>query len=829
MVVCERIGVFVALVSSLLMQHTAIAQIKITYPFTRQVVQRDNNNQATIQIAGSYAQPLDVVEARVVPRVAGQGTATNWATLQTAPANGQFNGTLTVKGGWYTIYVRGRSGNTVVATDSLDRFGVGEVFAILGHSNAQGSGCTVNGTNMCPTIDGASDERVVVVPVDQSTPDFQQYLNTAQTGYLPGMNFSQLLTFSGISPFGGFAWLWGHMGDVLVQRINVPVLFYNAGFGGTNMQQTYWAAYDIPFQHSFVRYDLRMPYANVRNLMNLYVPNTGLRAVLIQHGENDRGNPTDSTSKYYYKVIDKIRAEFNKPNLGMIVAISSFVGARFDNVRAAQFQVINTPGEGAYLGPDLDNIYTPSDRPDGIHFSPTGQVKAGELWANAITDSYLSTLNPYPGLVQPLASVACTPGNQLQLTQPAGYQYSWTTGSTVSSLTVGAGQYGARLVDAQNRVFFPPPVVVPATVQPPTPTIATDNGTAIICRTAGLTLRSSYPGLNTWSTGASSTSVVVTTPGVYTVQAKNPVYGCVSGITSQTISLSSANLGITLQTNRRVVAVNDTVGFTLTVNNRGTCDAGPLTVQSRLPSNVAFVSSGSSLSAANAVVSGTIPAVAAGASVSRRYVARLSAAGMYLTAAELTASTNPLTNATLNNGTANGEEDEALADVRTTTPAATTAGSAIFVSPNPNQGPYPTVQSNQPAADPARADLSIQLQLSTQVFTVGQVLSMTVTVQNRGGLAATNVTVKDSLSPQLQFTIFRNGVVLVGSTTTGTISQIPAGESRSLVFSLQATARGNYRAFTQVLKADQTDPDSVPGNGFTNGEDDQASTSLRSP
>ena len=84
----------------------SLAQIKITYPISRQVVQRDNSNQATIQIAGSYGQPLEAVEARVVTRAAGQGITSDWTTIQTNPSNGQFNGTMIVKGGWYTIEVR---------------------------------------------------------------------------------------------------------------------------------------------------------------------------------------------------------------------------------------------------------------------------------------------------------------------------------------------------------------------------------------------------------------------------------------------------------------------------------------------------------------------------------------------------------------------------------------------------------------------------------------------------------------------------------------------------------------------------------------------------
>ena len=62
----------ILLLGGLLFFGQAVAQIKITFPVSRLVVQRNNANQATVQIAGSYAQPLDAVEARVVARVAGR-------------------------------------------------------------------------------------------------------------------------------------------------------------------------------------------------------------------------------------------------------------------------------------------------------------------------------------------------------------------------------------------------------------------------------------------------------------------------------------------------------------------------------------------------------------------------------------------------------------------------------------------------------------------------------------------------------------------------------------------------------------------------------------
>ncbi len=798
-----------------------MAQLTVTYPISRMILQRDAANKATVQVAGSYDLALDRIEARAVARVAGQGTTTSWATLQTSPQNGQFTGTMPVLGGWYKIQVRGIRNGSVVAQDSVDRFGVGEVFAIIGHSNAQGSSCIINGVDKCPTIAGAADDRVTVVAVDQSTPVYDQYLSTADTRYLPGLAFAQLMTSNGSSPFAREAWLWGRMGDQLVQQINVPVLIYNAGFGGSTMQQTYWSAYDIPFQHSFVRYSIRMPFVNVRNLMNLYVTSTGIRAILVQHGENDRGNPENDIFQYYAGVIDKARAEFSKPDLGYIVSISSYVGGRFDNVRSAQSRIINQANYRTFQGPDLDNINTNEDRPDGLHFSPTGQVKAGNMWAEAIKNQY-ANCTPYPAQQQPLASIACAPGNQLVLSQPASYQYNWTTGSEVQSLTVATGTYAARLKDAQNRIFFPPAIVVPATVRPATPVINTPDGNTTICRTAGLVLTSSYNGLSTWNTGVTSASIIATTPGQYTAQARHPAYGCLSAAVSKAIGGAPVTLSLALQTSRRVVAVNDTVTFRLLVRNGGECDAGPVTLANRLPPNVSVVSIPGSFSADSGIVSGTIPVVLAGNEVSQSYVARLTAAGTYRSSAELMASTSVELGATPGNGTGNGEADEATADLRTTV-----SSLSLFESPNPNQALLPPVRSGQPAPDSGKADLSLQLRLSQQAMAVSQTVGVTLTISNTGGKVATSVGAAVTLPAGVQFWGSASGMSASGAVVSGTVAQIPVGGSATLTFTVKAATSGTRTLPAQITRADQSDPDSQPNNGYTNGEDDTAAVTLR--
>lgn len=799
------------------------AQLKVTYPVNRMIIQRSNDNQATVQIAGSYAQPLDAVEARVVARVAGQGTSTNWSTLQASPGNGQFNGTLVARGGWYRVEVRGLRNGQVVAVDSVPRFGVGEVFAIMGHSNAQGSSCIINGVDKCPTREGAVDDRVTVVGLVTGTPEFYQYEQTANTSILPGLAFTQMTTFSGISPFAKVAWCWGRMGDVLAQRTNVPVLIYNAGFGGSNMEYNYKAAYDIPFEHGFINYSIRMPFVNTRNLMNLYVPSTGIRAMLVLHGENDRANTTETITSHYYGVIEKVKNEFNKPDLAWIIALSSTVNGPFENVRSAQYQVSHNPAYRTYQGPDLDVVLPGDDRPDGVHYSPSGQYKVGTLWADAITDQYLQSITPYMAQTQPLTSIACTSGNQLLLTQPEGYTYSWNTGSTDRAISVGSGTYSARLRTGQKMEFFPPAVSVPDNVRPAAPSISTTGNSLEICRTSGLTLTSSNAEANQWSTGATTRSITATTPGTYTLNAKNTVYGCLSDAVTKTISLAGADLSLSMQASRRTPAVGDTVTFTMTIRNESTCDAGRVTMQNQLPSNLSFVSSADGLTVSNGIVSGSVAAVPAGGLVRRRYVARLTAAAAYVNAAEIKTAANIDPDSQPGSGTGDGQDDASTIDLRTKSSGTL----AVYSSPNAGQTPLPGVQGNQPAAVSDKADLSLSMQTNQHSVQVGQTITFTLTVLNMGGQTATNIGVRNDLPASLSFTSSASGMAASGSAVSGTIGQLAPGQRASLTFTAKATAAGQFTNAAQISAADQSDPDSTVNNGTNKGEDDEARTDIR--
>ena len=131
----HRIGYFLAWLIFPLGAH---GQINITFPSSRIVFQRDNFGNGTISITGHYSQNIDRVEARVVPMSAGQGEQTEWRVIHQNPQGGFYSGSITVRGGWYELQVRGTLNGNVISSTDLQRVGVGEVFLVAGQSNAQG-------------------------------------------------------------------------------------------------------------------------------------------------------------------------------------------------------------------------------------------------------------------------------------------------------------------------------------------------------------------------------------------------------------------------------------------------------------------------------------------------------------------------------------------------------------------------------------------------------------------------------------------------------------------------------------------------------------------
>ncbi len=390
----------------------ANAQITLNFPVPRAIVQRSNANQANLNIAGRINIVADKIEARLVPRAEQVRldtiVATAWQIVQNTP-KGFFSGTILAKGGWYNLEVRAIKNNALVGNiTTVQRVGIGEVFVFVGHSNAQGGAYGLTGYT-------ATDDRISCIAVGQEpscngTTPFQpatssdslwcKYLQTGDAQFLPVLKFSQVTVASGIAPFSSRPWFWGIMGDSLSKKLNVPIMLYGAAFGGTKSEHWYNAALGIPFEHGFIKSSISMPYINLKNVLQLYVPLTGIRSILCLHGVNERNDIQSIIQTWMEGYIAQSRIDSKINNLAWMVALDSYLldhnqtpspfPMKFDP-RNAQTTVAAEPFN--FMGPDLDQIIDNggglgvSDRPDGLHFGNSGLILAANRWANAINSN----------------------------------------------------------------------------------------------------------------------------------------------------------------------------------------------------------------------------------------------------------------------------------------------------------------------------------------------------------------------------------------------------------------------------------------------------------
>ncbi|MBC7570558.1 MAG: DUF11 domain-containing protein [Spirosoma sp.] len=281
-----------------------------------------------------------------------------------------------------------------------------------------------------------------------------------------------------------------------------------------------------------------------------------------------------------------------------------------------------------------------------------------------------------------------------------------------------------------------------------------------------------------------------------------------------------ADLSLSMQSDTRTPTVDQSVAVTMTLTNSSPVAATGVQMQSLLPPNMTFLDAQSvAVSSGNGVIYIGPVNVLADASQSFVFRVKPDQPGQYVMAAQITSSSLPDPDSQPNSGTEDGQDDATQFDLRTPD-----AGTAVFVSPNPNQTPLPSVQSSQPPTDPAKADLSLSMAASTLTPILNQPFMLSLTVSNRGGATASNVSVI-TLLPTGWHLVSSAGLVINGQTITGSLSGILAGASTALVLSVQATSAGTVKA--QIQAATPDDPDSTPGNGYENGEDDEVSLSVR--
>lgn len=514
---------------------TAHGQINIDFPSDRAVFQRNKDNKASIYIAGSYTKIADRIEAKLTRRT-DRGSNRDWTPIKENPQGGFFSGNFNdVEGGWYQLEIRALKDGQVIASNRVDHVGVGEVFMIAGQSNGEGYRDGQPNDSDIYDAQGAGQDMVSVVN-HSNVPDVPNLPGGGSD--FPYPSFRHLDKDADISPRGKSAWCWGRLGDRLVDKLGVPVLFFNVAWYGSYVGA--WVESinggrpkSIYAENTYFE-PAGMPYGNMRDVIRRYTSLTGLRGVLWLQGEADNDKNTDRNSYFndLKTVIETSRNESGK-DISWVVSQTSYNNRNgVDNeVIAGQGMVISQVSN-VFQGPLTDLIQTPridaNGGINGVHFMKDGLIQLADAWYDRLNDDFFNRSNPYQGMT-PLNVVASCAGNgnvSLTVTNQGVRDISWSSGGNSNTVQVGNGTFRVTARDDRNNLIWSPEIRVSEQIQPNQPTISID-GSNPVCLGNTATLVSSSGDNATWNTGATGARLPVTAGGEYFVKIKN-VYGCES-------------------------------------------------------------------------------------------------------------------------------------------------------------------------------------------------------------------------------------------------------------------------------------------------------------
>ena len=514
----KRIGLFIFLLIGT--SYFLYSQITISSPVLRQVFQRDLTNKASLTITGSYSQPVDAIQVKItaIKLLQVQGTDIDWTTISASPLGGIFKGSLPVKGGWYKLEVRGTLAGKVVGNIStIDKVGIGEVFVIAGQSNAGGSSLLeVNET-------GATDDRVNCANfLSPRTyyPDFPfQHADLSQFSII---EFSQLKKTAAIGPSGLGPYYWGKVGDALSAKLNVPIMFFNAGWAGASVRvwresaenPTIGVPSDFQFDNTNNnRYGPGYPYSNLSSVLSYYGINLGVRAVLWMEGETQNllnldaianGLTPPITVENYLdnlrRLVKRTRKDLGNNKLAWVVARTSYssqLNCANQNtlppspspiIVNAQNQAISDPTLAPmYPGPFTDNIQVAKrgERADCVHFTGKGLDDAANAWIKTLLEdnkNFFETVEPILVDNIPTVSLECVSAGVLKLTLPEGYaSYEWFNADlgkvvgTTNTINTASASLTARVTRGNGNIIQIPKFTVKANTPPKAPIVTTSS------------------------------------------------------------------------------------------------------------------------------------------------------------------------------------------------------------------------------------------------------------------------------------------------------------------------------------------------------------------
>lgn len=366
-------------------------------PMEMQVFQRDGRDRGRIAVRGRLEGRGEILEVRLT----GGKAKGEWRPVPFDDRVPGFAATIDAPaGGWYGLEIRLRKGAALVAEGAVKQVGVGELFVVAGQSNAA--------NHAEARLKPATDK---VVACDGQAWRVAEDPQLGATG-------------------GGGSFI-PPLGDILVERLGVPVGFFPVAVGATSVRE--WVPAGVAFERPpTLTGNIRSVgpgqfestgrlYQALADRLRLAGP-AGVRAILWHQGESD-ANQKDSNRTLpggdYRKLMEEIiRASWRDGGreTPWFVAKATYHtpdDKKSDDIRLAQESLGKTL---ALPGPDTDAL--DGDHRDnsgkGVHFSAKGQREHARLWSEAV-GPWLTrqTGETWPGRRGP-GAVSMAPGGRFR-------------------------------------------------------------------------------------------------------------------------------------------------------------------------------------------------------------------------------------------------------------------------------------------------------------------------------------------------------------------------------------------------------------------------------
>ncbi|MHA8070896.1 hypothetical protein V7S77_03140 [Aquirufa ecclesiirivi] len=325
--------------------------IQIDASNSRTFVQRDLNNQGTIVLVGQSS--LSFTSAQVKFKNILGGKESDWLNLSKEGA--QFKGEFALQAGGYYPEIKLMQDSKTVSDTLLTQspFKVGEVFAVIGHSLAEGQ----------PPYE--------LTDYDKKWCEIIKYSDNNVVAF------------------------WGRLADKLKNRYQVPIRIYSTGIGGSTSEQWGKSALGLEFSSTLFDWKKRYPYSFFENKLLSEVPKSGLRAVLVIHGENDATTSMDNIIKYTGIYMDYTRNILQSKNLNFMLARSNRGLNKTEDLHVQEAQnVILKTFPNVIEGANLQSVVGAGFRWDGTHFNFAGLEEAARKWDIVFDPKLFNQMTP---------------------------------------------------------------------------------------------------------------------------------------------------------------------------------------------------------------------------------------------------------------------------------------------------------------------------------------------------------------------------------------------------------------------------------------------------